>query len=98
MVPAFDGSSTHQGGGVGIVLYAPDGTSISLSFKLEFFCTNNEAGYEAPIIELTFTLGAGVHRLRVEGDSELTIKHVKPRIHVEGDCFHALSNYRSETD
>lgn len=32
----IDGSSTHQGGMVGVMLFASDGTDISLSLKLEF--------------------------------------------------------------
>lgn len=37
----------YRGGGVGIVLYTPDDTNIYLAFKLEFFCFNNKAEYEA---------------------------------------------------
>lgn len=48
----FDGSSTHQGGGVELKLYAPNFVEVSLAFKLEFFCTNNEAEYEALVIGL----------------------------------------------
>lgn len=40
---AFDGSLTHRDGGAGVVLYNPDETNISLSFKLEIPCSNNEA-------------------------------------------------------
>lgn len=42
---AFDGSSTHQGRGLGVVLYDPDDINISLSFNLEFPCSNNVAEY-----------------------------------------------------
>lgn len=33
-----------------VVLHAPDGTGIFSTFKLEFFCSNNEDEYEALII------------------------------------------------
>lgn len=49
---AFNWSSTPRGGSAGVVLYASDGTDISLAFKLDFLCTNNEATYEALVIEL----------------------------------------------
>lgn len=35
-----------------IMLHAPDDAYSSLSCKLEFLCSNNEAKYEAVIIEL----------------------------------------------
>lgn len=44
---AFDVSSTHRGGGARVMLYALDGTDMSLSFKLELPCSNNKADYEA---------------------------------------------------
>lgn len=68
---AFNSSSTHQGGGTRVVLYAPDGANISLAFKLELFCTNNEAECEVLIIGFISTLKMGVHRLGVYGDSKL---------------------------
>lgn len=40
-LPCVNVSSTHRGGGVRVILYAPDGTNISLSFILEFSCSNN---------------------------------------------------------
>lgn len=58
------------------MLYAPSGTNISVAFKLEFSCTNNEAKYEALIIGLTTTLNMGILRLRVQGDLKLIIKQV----------------------
>lgn len=45
-------SSTHQVKGAGVVLYDPDSTNISLSFRLEFHYSNNVSEYEALIIEL----------------------------------------------
>lgn len=53
---AFDGSSSHRCGGVGVVLYGPNGTNISLYFKLEFLCSNSRARYEALIVRLISAL------------------------------------------
>lgn len=49
---------------------------ISISFKLEFVCSAKEV-YEVLIVELVFALQMGFHRLRVQGDSKLIIKHVR---------------------
>lgn len=68
---AFDGSSTHQRGGTGVVLYDPDSVSISLSFKLKFACSNNVTEYEALLLGLISVLKLGVKKLRVQGDSKL---------------------------
>ena len=46
-VMKFDGSSTTQSGGVGVVLYHEEDKAVALSFKLEFSCSNNTAEYEA---------------------------------------------------
>lgn len=54
---AFDGSTTHQGGrGAGLVLQNDDGTVVSLSFTLDFPCSNNVAEYEALVIGLVSAL------------------------------------------
>lgn len=71
---AFDGSSTHRGGGVGVVLYTLDSTDISFAFTLEFVCTNNNNEYEALVIRLISALHLGFRRLRVQRDSKLIIK------------------------
>lgn len=38
------------------MLYARDGTDVSLSFKFEFPCSNNETEYEALLIRPISTL------------------------------------------
>jgi len=42
-VMKFDGSSTTQSGGVGIVLYHEEDKAVALLFKLEFPYSNNTA-------------------------------------------------------
>ena len=44
-VMKFDGSSTTQSEGVGVVLYQEEDKAVALSFKLEFPCSNNMAKY-----------------------------------------------------
>ena len=73
----FDGSSTTQSGGVGVVLYHKEDKDVALSFKLEFPCLNNMAEYEAYLTGLATTLEMGIKHLRVMGDSNLVVCQTK---------------------
>nr|XP_023927047.1 uncharacterized protein LOC112038472 [Quercus suber] len=73
----FDGSSTTQSGGVGVVLYHKEDKAVALSFKLEFSCSNNTAEYEAYLTGLATALKIGVKHLRVLGDSNLVACQAK---------------------
>ena len=73
----FDGSSTTQSEGVGVVLYHEEDKAVVLSFKLEFPYSNNTAEYEAYLTGLATTLKVGVKHLRVMGDSNLVICQAK---------------------
>ena len=73
----FDGSSTTQLGGVGVVLYHEEDKAVVLSFKLEFPYSNNTAEYEAYLTGLATALKVGVKHLRVMGDSNLVICQAK---------------------
>nr|XP_023885972.1 uncharacterized protein LOC111998095 [Quercus suber] len=72
-VMKFDGSSTAQSRGVGVVLYHEEEKAVALSFKLKFPCSNNTAEYEACLTELATALKMGVKHLRVLGDSNLVV-------------------------
>lgn len=54
---AVDGSCAHLGGGAVVMLYAVNGSNISLSFKLEFSYSNNEAEYSTLIIGSILQMG-----------------------------------------
>ena len=69
----FDGSSTTQSRGVGVVLYHEEDKVMALTFKLEFSCSNNTAEYEAYLTGLAIALEIGIKQLRVIGDSNLVI-------------------------
>ena len=73
----FDGSSTTQSGGVGVVLYHEEDEAIALSFKLEFSYSNNTAEYEAYLIQLATALEIGVKHLKVLGDLNLVVCQTK---------------------
>ena len=43
----FDGSSISTSGGAGIVLAKEEDEALSMSFKLDFLCSNNATEYKA---------------------------------------------------
>ena len=69
----FDGSSTFQGGGIGVVLRSL-GKEHTFAYKLCFPCSNNEAEYEALLVGLKAARRLGIKRLKIFGDSELIIR------------------------
>ncbi|XP_021827276.1 uncharacterized protein LOC110767920 [Prunus avium] len=73
----FDGSSTSNGGGAGVVLIDPEGQTTALSFKLNFPCTNNVAEYEAFITGLSIAKEMGVKRIKMIGDSNLVLSQLQ---------------------
>ncbi|XP_020424486.1 uncharacterized protein LOC109950335 [Prunus persica] len=73
----FDGSSTTNGGGAGVVIINPEGQATALSFKLDFPCTNNVAEYEAFIIGLSTAREMGAERVKVIGDSNLVLSQLQ---------------------
>ena len=58
-------------------MYHEEDKVVTLSFKLEFPCSNNTAKYEAYLTGLATTLEMGVKHLRVMGDSNLVVCQAK---------------------
>ena len=73
----FDGSSTTNSSGAGIVLIREDGETIAKSFKLDFSCSNNTSEYEAYITGLAVAHEMGIKHLWVIVDSNLIICQTK---------------------
>ena len=73
----FDGFSTANSEGMGLVLYHNGEETLALSFKLEFLCSNNTAEYEAYLIGLAMALERGIKHLKVIGDSNLVVCQAK---------------------
>jgi ribonuclease HI len=73
----FDGSSSKEGFGAGIVLISPMQEVITLSYKMEFETTNNIVEYEALVLGLRAAKDMVIESLAVFGDSELIINQVK---------------------
>lgn len=62
----LDGSSTHQGEGQELCYMSLMALVVSLSFRLEFPCSNNVAEYEA--------LAIWAHICLVNGNSEASVE------------------------
>ena len=77
----FDGSKTLEGSGAGCVLIDPKKNKHFLSCRLEFECTNNTAEYEALFQGLRKAIELKVENLKVYGDSEIIVKHIRNQIH-----------------
>ena len=73
----FDGASSREGSGAGIVLISPTQRVVTLSYKLQFQTTNNIAEYEALILGMKATKDLGVEQLVLYEDSKLVIQQVK---------------------
>jgi hypothetical protein len=48
----FDSSACREGQGVGVVLISPRGAIFEQSVRLEYYCINNQAEYEAILLVL----------------------------------------------
>jgi ribonuclease HI len=73
----FDGSSSKEGSGVGILLISHSQELITLSYNLYFFTTNNIDEYEALVLGLRDAKDMAIDCLVVFGDSELIINQFK---------------------
>jgi ribonuclease HI len=65
----FDGASSREGFGVGVVLVSPVQEIISLSYNLEFEATNNVAEHEALVLGLRDAEDMGIKEIIVFGDA-----------------------------
>eukprot|EP00253_Pinus_taeda_P035945 PITA_35945 len=72
----FDGTSSRETAGAGVVLISPKQESTHLSFKLAFQVTNNVAEYEALILGLSAAKDKGIRNIEVFGDADLIIQQV----------------------
>ncbi|KAA3465818.1 RNA-directed DNA polymerase (Reverse transcriptase), Ribonuclease H [Gossypium australe] len=74
---SFDGASNALGHGIGAVLVSPEGDHYPFTARLNFFCTNNMAEYEACIMGLRAAIKQNVKVLAVSGDSALVIYQIR---------------------
>ena len=69
----FDGASSKEGLGVGVVFVSPEKNTFRYSFTLNFSYTNNIAKYEALLLGLKAAAHHGIKKLHAIGDSKLVI-------------------------
>ena len=79
---SFDGASNALGHGIGAVLVSPKGNHYPLTARLNIFCTNNIAEYEACIMGLHAAIERNVKILEVYGDSALVIYQIRGDLEV----------------
>jgi ribonuclease HI len=72
----FDGSTCREGQGVGVVLVSPKGAIFEQSVRLEYYCTNNQAEYEAILLGLQILSSMGVKHVEAFSDSLLVMQYV----------------------
>ena len=72
----FDGASSQNSAGVGVVLISPSKENIHLSYKLDFKTTNNIAEYEALLLGVTASKEMGIMCMKIFGDADLIIPQV----------------------
>jgi ribonuclease HI len=72
----FDGASTKDSTGAGVVLISPLEKAMHLSFKLDFKTTNHITEYEALILGLNTSKEMGIKGLKVFGYEDLIIQQV----------------------
>ncbi|XP_058103559.1 uncharacterized protein LOC131247143 [Magnolia sinica] len=72
----LDGSSNSKRGGEGIILVAPNMTTIQYAIRLGFKASNNEAEYEALLAGLRLAISLGVQFIDVRCDSQLVVNQV----------------------
>jgi len=58
------------------LIVSPQNVPIKFKFRLNQFCSNNEAKYEALITGLEILLEMGAKCVEIKGDSELVFKQI----------------------
>ena len=64
----FDGASSKEGVGEGVVFVSPNKKTFRFSFTLTFTCTNNIVEYEALLLRLKVASKHNINNFHVIGD------------------------------
>ena len=80
-----DGSSNKQVGGVGLVLWSPEGDVVECMIRLDFPTTNNEAEYEALVAGLDLARAAGATSIVIYCDSQVITNQVNGDYECKGE-------------
>jgi len=74
---SFDGAVCKEWVGVGVWVQLLRRVALNYSYKFAFECTNNEAEYEALMLEIQVLKIFQVKRVVIHGDYELVIKQLQ---------------------
>lgn len=77
------GSSNQKGARADIVLEGPNQILIEKSLHFTFKTSNNQAEYEAILVDLSLAREVGVRRLTCKIDSRLTIRHINDEYQIK---------------
>ncbi|XP_019087345.1 PREDICTED: uncharacterized protein LOC109125001 [Camelina sativa] len=80
-----DGSSSHQGSGVGLILRSPSGEVLKQALKLNSKASNNETEYEAILAGLRLARGLRVTHLQVFCDSQLVVSQFSGEFYAKSE-------------
>jgi ribonuclease HI len=75
----FDGSVCSDGQGIGIIFISTNGAYFEMASRLEYFCTNNQAKYEALLLGLEILESMDVKHVESFGDSLLIVHQVSEK-------------------
>ena len=70
----FDGVSTQNSAGTGVVLISPSKENIHLSYKINFKTTKNVAEYESLLLGVKAAKEMGIMCMNIFGDVDLIIQ------------------------
>jgi hypothetical protein len=88
----FDGASSRESVGVGVVFISPTQETISLSFEMEFETTNNVEEYEALILGVRASKDMKIEELAVFVDVELIVHQVRNMYQAKHPRLRAYKN------
>ena len=72
----FDGSSCRQGGGIGIVIISPRGSSFEFAYSIKPMSTGNQAKYEAILEGLQLLQEVKADSIEIFKDSQLVVNQL----------------------
>jgi ribonuclease HI len=89
----FDGASSKESVGAGVVFISPSQEVINLYFKLESQTTNNIVEYEALVLGLRAAKDMKIEELSIFGDVEMIVHQIRNIYHAKHP---RLRTYRNE--
>ncbi|XP_068503974.1 uncharacterized protein [Phaseolus vulgaris] len=95
-VLSVDGSSNQQGSGAGVILEGPDSVLIEQSLRFAFKASNNQAEYEALIVEILLAKEMGAKVSVAKSDSLLVIGQVTGEFQAKDPQMAAYLEYIKE--